>query len=127
MNLFAQCLIVGLAGFAGAVLRFGLNIASAKMAPGRPWLGTFAINITGSFALGWFLTALGPRLGPAHPARLAIAVGFLGAYTTFSTFTLEADAMLRRGDYLTFAGYVIGSVALGLAACALGVAAGRPA
>jgi CrcB protein len=125
MNALFQCLTVGAAGFAGAVVRYGLNVAAAAVVPGRPWLGTLAINLSGSFALGYFLSAFGERLGPAHPARLAVAVGFLGAYTTFSTFTFEADAMLRRGETVTFAAYVGGSVALGLLACAAGVAAGR--
>lgn len=125
MNILLQCLTVGAAGFAGAIARFGMNAAAAVVAPGRPWLGTLVINLTGSFALGYVLSAFGDRFPAGHPARLAVAVGFLGAYTTFSTFTYEADGMLRRGEYATFGLYVGGSVAVGLLACAAGVAAGR--
>ena len=125
MNVLLQCLTVGAAGFAGAVARFGLNAAAAAVVPGRPWLGTLTINLSGSFALGYFLSAFGDRFGADHPARLAVAVGFLGAYTTFSTFTHEADTMLRRGEFAAFGLYVGGSVALGLLACAAGAAAGR--
>lgn len=125
MNVLLQCLTVGAAGFVGAVARFGLNATAAAVVPGRPWLGTLAINVTGSFALGYFLSAFDERFGAGHPARLAVAVGFLGAYTTFSTFTYEADGLLRRGEYATFGLYVGGSVVLGLLACAAGAAAGR--
>lgn len=125
MNVLLQCLTVGAAGFVGAVVRYGLNLAAAAVVPSRPYLGTLVINLTGSFALGYFLSAFGERFGPTHPARLAVAVGFLGAYTTFSTFTFEADGMLRRGEVGTFAAYVGGSVVLGLLACGAGVAAGR--
>ena len=125
MNVLLQCLTVGVAGFAGAVARFGMNAAAGAVVPNHTWLGTLAINLSGSFALGYFLSAFGERFGADHPARLAVAVGFLGAYTTFSTFTYEADGMLRRGEHATFALYVGGSVAVGLLACAAGVAAGR--
>ncbi|MDB5295322.1 MAG: putative crcb protein [Phycisphaerales bacterium] len=125
MSAWLQCLTVGAAGFAGAVTRFGLNLAAAAVVPARPWLGTFAINVTGCFALGYFLAAFGDRFGPAHPIRLAVAVGFLGAYTTFSTFAAESDALLARGAYATFGLYVGGSIGLGLLACAAGAAAGR--
>lgn len=125
MTVLLQCLTVGAAGFVGAVARFGMNAAAAAVVPSRPWLGTLVINLSGSFALGWFVTAFGDRFGVGHPARLAVAVGFLGAYTTYSTFTFEADAMLRRGEHATFVAYVGGSVVLGLLACAAGVAAGR--
>jgi len=125
MNVLLQCLTVGTAGFVGALARFGLNAIAAAVVPSRPWLGTLAINVSGSFALGWFLSAHGERFGAGHPVRLAVAVGFLGAYTTFSTFAYEADGLLRRGEYATFGLYVGGSVAIGLLACAAGVAAGR--
>jgi CrcB protein len=125
MHPLVQCLTVGVAGFFGAVARFGLNHAAAAMLPGQAWVGTLVINLTGSFALGWFLSAVAPRLEPSHPLRLAVAVGFLGAYTTFSTFTAEADGMIRRGEWTLLTAYVGGSVLLGIAACAAGVAAGR--
>ena len=125
MNVLLQCLIVGSAGFAGALARFGMNAIAAVVVPARPWLGTLVINLSGSFALGWFVSAYGDRFGVGHPARLAVAVGFLGAYTTFSTFTYEADGLLRSGQVVTFVLYLGGSIILGMLACAAGVAAGR--
>jgi CrcB protein len=125
MNVLLQCLIVGSAGFVGAIVRFGMNAIAAAVVPERAWLGTLVINLSGSFALGWFLSAHGDRFGVGHPMRLAVAIGFLGAYTTFSTFTYEADGLLRSGQVLTFILYLGGSVFLGMIACAAGVAAGR--
>jgi CrcB protein len=90
--------------------------------------GTFFINISGSFFLGWFMTALGNRLpgsGPvwitANDLRLMIAVGFTGSYTTFSTFEYETHKLLTDGDWLAGAAYVALSVFVGLAAVRLGV------
>lgn len=125
MHPLLQCLTVGAAGFCGAITRFGLNAVAAHLVPDRAWLGTAVINITGSFALGYFIAAYGGRFPLGHPMRLAVATGFLGAYTTFSTFTYESDGLLRQGLYLTFGLYVLGSVLIGLLACAAGVAAGR--
>ncbi|QOV89620.1 fluoride efflux transporter FluC [Humisphaera borealis] len=125
MHALLQCLTVGAAGFVGAIVRFGLGTFAAHLVPDRPWLGTAVINLTGSFVLGYFMAAFGDRFPMGHPMRLAVATGFLGAYTTFSTFTYEADTMLRGGQYLTLALYVGGSVVLGILACGIGVAAGR--
>ncbi len=125
MNPLLQCLTVGAAGFVGAIVRHGVGVLAAHWVPGRTWLGTAVINITGSFALGYFLAAFGDRFPIGHPMRLAVATGFLGAYTTFSTFTYEADGLLRAGQYGTFAMYVGGSVFIGLLACGAGVMLGR--
>ena len=125
MHALLQCLTVGAAGFVGAIARFGLGTLAAHLLPDRTWIGTAVINLTGSFALGYFMASFGDRFPFGHPMRLAVATGFLGAYTTFSTFTYEADTMLRNGQYVTLSLYVVGSVALGLLACAVGVAAGR--
>jgi CrcB protein len=126
MKLLIQCLAVGAAGFLGAVARFLLSGLIGRSVATRFPLGTFVINITGSFLLGWFYAFMQRRY-PAAPevVRLAVATGFLGAYTTFSTFTLEAHEMLDRSHYLTFALYAGGSVVIGLLACAAGVALGR--
>jgi len=125
MNPLLQCLVVGAAGFLGAVSRFGLTAVFVRLLPERPWIGTGLINVTGSFALGYFMAAFGDRFPMGHPLRLAIATGFLGAYTTFSTFAYEAGGLLRQGQFMMFGLYLWGSVVLGLLACAAGLTFGR--
>ena len=125
--MFTNVLLVGAAGFLGAVLRYGVNLAVIRWV-GRPSLplATFIVNVTGSFTLGWLLAFLASRtaLPSAEPLRLAVAVGFLGAYTTFSTFAYESDALLRGGSFWMAAANVIGSVVAGVIAVRLGAMAG---
>src|SRR4051812_16952143 len=122
MNTLLHCLAVGAAGAVGAMARFGVGRAVYAWRPAAVPAATFAINITGSFILGWFLTYVDHRRPVPETLRLAVATGFVGAYTTFSTFTYEADGMLNRGEFVTAALYVGGSVILGMLACAAGVA-----
>lgn len=118
-------LIVGLGGFAGAIARYALGgWISEKMGAVFPY-GTFVINISGSFILGLFTTAVTERL-IAHPHwRLLIAIGFVGAYTTFSTFEFETDKLLEDGSVLMAILNVFLSVAVGLLAVRLGVLLAR--
>jgi fluoride exporter len=115
---------VALGGATGAAARF----AVAQWMGGRwgwtfPW-GTFAVNVTGSLAIGLVMTLLIAR-GADPMYRLLLVTGFLGGYTTFSAFSFEALTLLeaRRWDAAAF--YVIGSVGLGLLATALGLGLGR--
>jgi CrcB protein len=92
-----------------------------------PW-GTFIINISGSLFLGWFTTVLADRLIGTESSwltpnnlRLMIAVGFTGAYTTFSTFEYETHGLLRDGDGLKGMTYLFASVFLGLVAVRVGI------
>lgn len=87
--------------------------------------GTFFINISGCFFLGWFLTWAQPRLQIPDPIRLGIAVGFVGAYTTFSTYMFESDRMLIEGQAARSLIYMVGSVVIGLIAVRLGVILGQ--
>lgn len=82
--------------------------------PAFPW-GTFVVNVAGSGALG-FAAALLQSSVVTPEARAFLTVGFLGAFTTFSTFSYEAMALVHDGAWTRAAGYVAGSVALGLAA-----------
>jgi fluoride exporter len=115
---------VALGGATGAAARYGV----AQWMGGRwgwtfPW-GTFAVNVTGSLAIGLVMTLLIAR-GADPVYRLLLVTGFLGGYTTFSAFSFEALTLLeaRRWDAAAF--YVIGSVGLGLLATALGLGLGR--
>lgn len=112
-------LLVSAGAVAGANLRYGIGLLFARTAPTAfPW-ATFLINVTGSFVLGAFLGWAALRL-PDAGWRLLVAVGFCGAYTTFSTFSLEVYDLLRQRAVLVAAAYVAGSVVAGVA----GVAAG---
>jgi CrcB protein len=92
--------------------------------------GTFLINITSSFFLGWFLTVLSERLGDGtwlrpDDLRLMVAVGFTGSFTTFSTFEYKSHGLLRDGDGLAAMTSIFLSVLLGLLAVRLGILAAR--
>ena len=115
-------LFVALAGAAGAGARYGLDLTFSRDAHHVPWV-TFAINVCGSFLLGAVVAVL-----DAHPhstLRPALTIGLLGAFTTFSTLSLETYRLLDRGHLVLASAYSLGSLAAGLAAVALGVAAGR--
>jgi CrcB protein len=121
---------IGLVAFGSAVgglTRWGVGLAAARwLGTGFPW-GTLAINISGSLFLGWFMTYLDDRLLQgvgwldADGLRLMVAVGFTGAYTTFSTFEYESYVLLRDGRGFDGSLYLAVSVFLGLAAVRLGV------
>jgi fluoride exporter len=114
-----------LAGFgsaAGGVARYAASgIIAERTDATFPW-GTFLVNLSGSFVIGLFfgLTAAGPLFQEAPLANQLFTYGFLGGYTTFSTFTLEALNLLRKGEHLNAWTYMLGSVATCLVGAALG-------
>lgn len=111
--------VVGFGGAAGAVARYlATGWVQALTGSLFPW-GTFAVNLFGSLALGFTLVWLQATVSSPY-LRDLIAIGFLGSLTTFSTFSWEALAMLRDGDWWSAAGYTLGSVMAGLLAAALG-------
>ena len=115
---------IGVAGALGALARYGVEGAVSRRATAFPW-GTFVVNVSGSFLLGMVFTLLGERLTVAPWVRASIAIGFLGAYTTFSTLSLETYRLLEsRSLALAFAN-VAGSAAAGLLALYGGVVLGR--
>lgn len=102
-----------LGGAVGGLLRVALNRAFPQGAGASwPWV-TFAINVSGSLLLGYFVTRLQERLPLSTYRRPALGTGFCGAYTTFSTMQLELLGMLDRGRYGLAAGYVAASVVAG--------------
>jgi CrcB protein len=120
MNILIQYLAVVGAGALGAVARLLLGSVLSPASKSFP-LATFVINITGSFALGWFITFAGQRAHISETTRLAIAVGFLGAYTTFSTFMAESDSLFQNNYPFRALLYMFGSLALGLLALRAGI------
>ena len=122
---YQRFLLVGLGGFVGANLRYLVGVwVQQKWGTSFPY-GTFIVNVSGSFILGLFAT-LALRYGWLDHWRLLFAVGFVGAYTTFSTFEYESlQLMAYGGRWLSAAINVIGSVVAGLLAAYLGVVLAR--
>lgn len=108
----------------GGVLRHGVNLVSLKwLGPSFPY-GTMAINIIGSGVMGLVAGFLAFKAGEGwtQNARLFLATGILGGFTTFSAFSLDAILLWERGEAMLAGFYVIGSVVLSLAALVAGLA-----
>jgi CrcB protein len=116
-------LAIAIAGSAGAVLRYVLASQIGRLNIRFP-LGTFVINITGSLFLGWFLT-YATRHNLSDTTRVAIAVGFVGAYTTFSTFMYESNQLADDGAAFEATMYVLSSLVVGIIAVRLGMGLAR--
>jgi CrcB protein len=117
---FIDLLWVGLGGAVGAITRyaFGLWIAE-RLGTSFP-SGTMVINVTGSLLIGLILTLLTDKV-VADPAwRLLLVVGFLGGYTTFSSYAFEAMTLVSSGEWILALAYVLGSNVVGLLAAVLG-------
>ena len=118
-------LVIALGGALGALSRYGLGFwISSKWNQGFP-LGTFIINISGAFLLGFLNILFIEKLTVSPLWRLGIGVGFLGAYTTFSTFSYEVIMLLEGGSLLTAGLYTLLSVIIGFTGVALGVRLAR--
>lgn len=116
---------VGVAGALGALARYGVGgLLLSKGGRTFPW-ETFVVNVTGSFVLGFIFTVMTEQLTTAPWLRIAVTIGFIGAYTTFSTLTYETYRLLEDGALGLAAANVLGSVAAGLLAVYLGIVAGR--
>ena len=115
-------LLVGLGGFIGANARFVVARLVGAMFETRFPLGTFVINISGSFLLGVLGTIVAQKVMPNSEAmRLALGVGFLGTFTTFSTFEFETHALFDDGSWLTATTNMFASLLVGLLAVRAGI------
>jgi CrcB protein len=115
---------IAVAGALGALARWGLGTWFGQRFPTFPW-GTLVINVSGSFVLGVLFAALVERGVGSPTTRIALMTGLLGAYTTFSTFSLETFRLLEDGAVPSAIENVALSVVLGLVGVWLGVTAGR--
>ena len=112
-------LLVGLGGALGAALRYASVTAMARLTgEPLPW-GTLAVNVVGSFALGFVMLAA-DRLSLSEDVRRFAAAGVLGGFTTFSAFSWEVTYLLRDGEWLRAGAYALGSVVIGVAALVAG-------
>ncbi|HVW35161.1 MAG TPA: fluoride efflux transporter CrcB [Acidimicrobiia bacterium] len=115
---------VSLGGALGAPARYGIA-QLVYITPGTfPW-GTFAINASGSFAVGFLLILVLERFPPTRYIRPFLATGFLGAYTTYSTFAVETDLLVKNGQWPIALAYVVASYGAGFLAVWTGMALAR--
>jgi CrcB protein len=117
---------VAAGGALGAPARYGLAQVVGTTAGGFPW-ATFWTNVSGSLALGFVLVLVTERFPPTRSRYLRpfFAVGFLGAYTTFSTFAVDVDLLVKDGHATTALAYVVASLVGGFAAVTAGIVLGR--
>lgn len=115
---------IALGGALGALSRYGVSRLIHVPTDGFP-RSTFVVNVAGAFALGCFLTVIRERRWSARYVRPLFAIGFLGAFTTFSTMAVESVTLIKDGHAGVGIGYLLLSVAAGLGSCVLGVLLGR--
>ncbi len=125
MDTLMKYLAVAGGGAVGAMLRYYLMLSGlSRIAHPFP-TATFVINITGSFIIGFFMTLVSERIPISPTVRLAVAVGFVGAYTTFSTLEYETASLIEIKDVLYAFLYVVLSFAMGLGAVWAGITLAR--
>ncbi len=119
-------LLVAIGGAAGSALRYGAGQLAIHFLGSGTVMGTFVVNITGSFALGFFLAFALERTGLiSAEARAMVAIGLLGGFTTFSTLSYDAIRLLESGEVARAGINILGNLAVGLAAAYLGIWSGR--
>lgn len=121
--LFWRYVAIGAAGFVGAIARVAVATLFGRLNLRFP-LGTLFINISGSLFLGWFLTYVAGR-DVSDTKRLAIGAGFVGAYTTFSTFMYESTRLADDGAGIEAILNLLGSLMLGILAVRFGMMLAR--
>lgn len=118
-------LLIAIGGALGSIARYWVGAELSNRLGLRFPYGTFVINLSACFVIGLTLTFLGRRMGMSAAWRYLIPVGFIGAYSTFSTYEWETLVSLRTGAFATAAFYALGSLVLGLVSTWLGAMAGE--
>jgi len=122
---FQKLAWLSVAGACGTVSRFALCELASRVRSGHFPLGTFAVNLIGSFLFGMVYALAQRKLHVGHEIRLIMLTGFMGAVTTFSTFAFDTAKMLKSAQWGLAIGNVFGQVVLGIAVLAIGVMVGR--
>lgn len=117
--------ILGLAGAAGTLSRYWLGGLVQRLAGEAFPLGNFVVNLSGCLLFGFIYALVENRSGLPGDMRLYALTGFMGAYTTFSSYMFESVALMQSGQWLAATGNIAGQTALGLACTVAGLALGR--
>jgi CrcB protein len=125
METLTKILFVALGGALGAVSRYAFSASPLNSVFEKFPFPTFLVNIIGSFLIGFCLIILSDKFAVSDNIRLLVFVGFLGAFTTFSTFELEIWTLVKEGHYVSSLVYVVSSVVVGFAGLLAGVWLGR--
>jgi len=115
-------LLIALGGGLGSIARYWVSVTVGGRLGMRFPFGTLVVNLTACLVIGFALTWLGQRAEVSPAWRYLVAVGFIGAYSTFSTYEWETLSTLRSGAFALASIYALGSLALGLAATWCGAA-----
>lgn len=113
-------LSVALGGALGAVMRYGVSVAFSPVHPKFP-VATLTANLLGSLLMGVFYVLIVEKAALAPVWRHVLMIGFLGAFTTFSTFSIEGLHLIQSGQFFVAASYLIGSVLLGVLCVYIGI------
>ncbi|ARQ58423.1 UNVERIFIED_ORG: CrcB protein [Rhizobium etli] len=117
-----QALLVAVGGAIGSVLRYYAGRWALKlMGPAFPW-GTLAVNVVGCFVIGVFAELIARKFNASTELRLLLITGFLGGFTTFSAFSLDAISLFEGGEAVAGGIYIVASVGLSMAAVIAGLA-----
>jgi len=120
-----KLLWLALAGACGTVSRYAIYELAERIRPAHIPVGTIVVNIIGSFAFGFIYAAAERRLNISPETRTILLAGFMGAFTTFSTFAFETARLMKSAQWTLALANVIGQVMLGVAAMVAGVLVGR--
>jgi fluoride exporter len=121
----ARILAIAAAGAIGSLARYWLSALVQRWTGSPfPW-GTFAVNIIGSFLFGLIWTLAEERLAISAETRIIVLTGFMGAFTTFSTFAFETSMFVRDSQWLLVAGNIAAQILVGITAVLIGMRVGQ--
>ncbi len=118
-------ILIGIGGILGANARYLVSVWAARRIGASFPYGTLIVNLSGSLLLGFIATAIVGRVVYEREIQLLVSIGFLGAYTTFSTFAFESVGLIRRRAYVLATANVLGSAVLGLLGAWIGAMVAR--